>query len=361
MMASPPRRFDLSRPTPTLLRARQAVLLWLALCAGLAAAGQDQSAADPAQLPAVQSPWASRALLTDAARAGQRIVAVGAYGNIVYSDDEGRHWQQADQVPSQVLLTTVHFVDDRHGWAAGHDSLILRTTDGGRNWETIYENRIPDGDVPKPILDLYFSDPLNGIAVGAFSFVLITTDGGAHWQEVDTARLRELLSAAGQEPEPNLNAIAPLADGFLIAGELGTLAHYRPGRPSDEEPADQWRVLTSPYEGSYFGVDSSDPDDLHIYGLRGHWYRSNDSGQSWHEVTTNTTANLYDLLWLDNGDPIAVGAGGFIARLPQGQTTVEQLPYPGFDGFVSMQRTADGQLLLFGEAGAQHFSLPETR
>ncbi len=360
MRGSPLCRFDRLRQSCALLRHRRVRVLWLALCAPLAAAG-DGPTADPAQLPAVQSPLASKALLTDSARAGNRIVAVGAHGSIVYSDDQGDHWQQAEQVPTQVLLTTVAFTDDRHGWAAGHDSLILRTADGGLNWEIVYENRIPDGDVPKPILDLHFTDPRHGIAVGAFSFMLLTTDGGTHWQEVDIGGLRDLLAAAGQEPEPHLNAIAPLGDGFLIAGELGTLLHYRPVFEPEPEPASPWRVLDSPYGGSFFGIEASVPDDLLIYGLRGHCYRSGDSGETWREVATDTTANLYDTLRLDSGDLIAVGAGGLILRLPPGHTEAERLPYAGFDGFLSVQRTAAGRLLLFGEAGAQHFSLPPTR
>ncbi|WVM93430.1 hypothetical protein ULG90_05695 [Halopseudomonas pachastrellae] len=32
------------------------------------------------------------------------------------------------------LLTAVYFVDDKRGWAVGHDSLILNTTDGGATW-----------------------------------------------------------------------------------------------------------------------------------------------------------------------------------------------------------------------------------
>lgn len=360
MMGSHSRRWGMPRPGFTRQRLHQARMLWLALCAGLAVAGNGHAGANLPQLPAVKSPLASKALLTDSAWAGDRIVAVGAHGNIVYSDDRGDHWQQAEQVPTQVLLTSVSFADDRHGWAAGHDSLILRTTDGGVNWEIVYENRIPDSDVPKPILDLYFSDALHGMAVGAFSFLLTTTDGGLHWQEVDTDALGDLLSAAGREPEPNLNAITPLGDGFLIVGELGTLAHYRPARASDPDSAATWRLVDSPYGGSYFGVEASVPDDLVIYGLRGHCYRSRDSGQTWQAVTTDTTANLYGMLRLDNGDLIAVGAGGFILRLPPGDTRMERLPYPGFDGLVSVQPAAAGRLLLFGEAGAQHFSLPQT-
>lgn len=339
-----------------LLRQGRPLVLGLGLCAGLA--GAQSSPAGPGQLAAAPSPLASKALLTDSARAGGRIVAVGAHGNIVYSDDEGGDWRQADHVPTQVLLTAVAFADDRHGWAAGHDTLVLRTRDGGVNWDIVHEDPIPEGDVPKPILDLYFSDRNHGIAVGAFSLILVTEDGGDHWEMLDTTELHDLLSTAGQEPEPNLNAIIPLGDGFLIAGELGTLLHYRPQHQAGEESTNPWRILESPYGGSYFGIDRFAEDELLIYGLRGHCYRSRDSGLSWSEITTGTTANLYDAVRLDSGDVIVVGAGGVILRLPDGGGSAELLPYEGFDGFASVQIEEQGHLLLFGDAGAQRFELP---
>lgn len=334
----------------------RALVLGVGLWAGLA--GAQGLSAGSGRLAAAPSPLASKALLTDSAWAGDRIVAVGAHGNIVYSDDRGRHWQQADHVPTQVLLTAVAFADDRHGWAAGHDTLVLHTRDGGATWHIVHEDPIPEDDVPKPILDLYFSDRNRGIAVGAFSLILTTEDGGESWQMLDTAELHDLLTAAGQEPEPNFNAVAPLGDGFLIAGELGTLVHYRPGTSTGEEDASAWRILESPYGGSYFGIDRFSADDLLIYGLRGHCYRSRDSGLSWAEIATGTTANLYDAVQLDNGDLIAVGAGGVILRFPDGEGDVELLPYEGFDGFASVQIAEPGRLLLFGDAGAQSFELP---
>lgn len=332
---------------------------WLILCAtlsvGLGAAGH--CAAESAQVDATKSALASRALLTASARAGQRIVAVGAFGNIVYSDDGGE-WRQADSVPTQTLLTTVRFLDDKEGWAAGHDSLILHTTDSGRNWEIVYEDLIPDGDVPKPILDLHFSDRLHGIAVGAFSLMLVTQDGGKHWESVDTEALRDMLENAGLEPEPNFNAITPLDDGFLIVGELGTLVHYRPTGQSTEDSDSHWRILKSPYAGSFFGVKTLASHELLIYGLRGHCYRSEDSGTTWSAIAAETTANIYDALEVGDGDVIAVGAGGTILRLRHGSNNAEILPYDGFNGFVSLQNIGGGRLLLFGNAGTESFNLP---
>lgn len=337
---------------------RTAWFLCTALWVGLTFPGNCTAAST--QLPATPSALASKALLTDSARAGRRIVAVGTHGDIIYTDgsDGSDDWHQADNVPTQVLLTAVSFANENEGWAAGHDSLILHTKDGGRNWDIVYENPIPDGDVPKPILDLYFSDPLHGIAVGAFSMLLITEDGGKHWNTVDTAALHDLLQSAGQETEPNFNAIIPLDGEYLIAGELGTLISYRPQPDPAGTPEPQWRVLNSPYAGSFFGARELSSHELLVYGLRGHCFRSRDRGETWSEIKTQTTANLYDSLELDNGDVIVVGAGGTILRVPRESDSAERLPYNGFNGFVSVQRIGDRHLLLFGDAGADRFDLP---
>lgn len=347
-------RAKLSRPLT-----KAVAILGLLLCAGPGTAGY--GTAESGQLAAARSPLASKTLLTDSAQAGSRVVAVGAYGNIVYSDDGGERWRQAERVPTQALLTAVTFVDDRHGWAAGHDSLILRTADGGEHWEIVYQNFIPEGDVPKPILDVHFSDRLHGIAVGAFSFMLVTADGGKHWQVIDTADLYDLLADAGLEPEPNFNAIAPLDDGFLIAGELGTLVFYRPQDAGPEASGPPWRILASPYGGSFFGVDVLRSGELLVYGLRGHCYRSRDGGSTWSKIITDTTANLYAAVEDDDGDLIAAGAGGTLLRLPAGTDRTEAIPYAGFNGFAALQRRADGTLLLFGDAGAQRWSPTRSR
>lgn len=346
-------------------------------------------AAESKQIPAIRSALASKALLTDSARLSDRVVAVGAYGNIVYSKD-GKTWVQAN-VPSQVLLTTVFFVDDREGWAAGHDTLILHTTDGGESWVIQYEDLVPGGDLPKPILDIYFADKLHGWAIGAFSLMLVTEDGGVSWNTVDTSGLYEQLEAADNEPEPNFNAFHPLGDGFLIVGELGTLLYYDPkvnvsddagdsGVPADnaedidatEDAGDEedsgadghsaangptsaaWRIIASPYVGSFFGVKQLSSGELLIYGLRGHLFRSRDAGNSWTPIDTGgITANINGVLELDGGEVVLAAGGGNLFRLRPGSAAVERIPYPGFNGFTSVEKMGADELLLFGDAGAQ--------
>src|SRR5690606_10281348 len=88
---------------------------------------------DVLETPAAESQLAAQTLLTDVTRAGDRVVTVGARGHILYSDDEGSTWTQA-QVPVSTLITAVDFGDAENGWAVGHGAVILRTRDGGATW-----------------------------------------------------------------------------------------------------------------------------------------------------------------------------------------------------------------------------------
>src|SRR3990170_16143 len=78
-------------------------------------------------------PLLSKALFLDITAAGKKRIAVGEHGHILISQD-GRNWQKTD-VPADITLTAVYFQNDMNGWAAGHDAVILRTTDGGETWQ----------------------------------------------------------------------------------------------------------------------------------------------------------------------------------------------------------------------------------
>ena len=139
--------------------------------------GSFSSLADSMQpQAAIMAKKASQTLLTDIVNHGQGLVAVGKYGNILTSKD-AIDWQQA-QVPVNVLLTSVFFIDDQLGWATGHDATILHTQDGGLTWQL--QNFQPEVD--KPLLDILFFDNKNGIAIGAYGLFYRTTDAGQTWQ-----------------------------------------------------------------------------------------------------------------------------------------------------------------------------------
>ena len=70
------------------------------------------------------APLAPTSLLLAVARVGDRLVAVGDRGHVLLSADQGRNWTQS-LTPTRALLTGVSFPDAQHGWAVGHDGVIL--------------------------------------------------------------------------------------------------------------------------------------------------------------------------------------------------------------------------------------------
>ena len=190
-------------------------------------------------------------LLLDAAKAGKRLVAVGERGHIVISDDNGNAWQQVAS-PTQATLTSVYFQDAKNGWTVGHDSVILKSTDGGTSWRLVFSAP----DLKKPLLKVWFSDARHGFALGAYGLFLQTNDGGASWQQ------RIII-----EGDKHLNALTAQAGGKLfIAGEAGLLLR------SDDQ-GKIWQALPSPYKGSFFGVVALRDGSVLAYGLRGKIFR----------------------------------------------------------------------------------------
>ena len=135
---------------------------------------------NPAVMPAsgpLSKQTMARLLLTDAARIGNRVVAVGDRGYIVYSDNNGTSWQRAKTPPNTPLLTAIYFLDDKTGWAVGHDSTILTTIDRGESWSKVFSA----ADDQKPLMDVTFVDANRGFAVGAYGAFYGTSDGGKTW------------------------------------------------------------------------------------------------------------------------------------------------------------------------------------
>jgi photosystem II stability/assembly factor-like uncharacterized protein len=290
----------------------------LITCAALVAA--QAFAQEPLPEYSIIAPLATQSLLLDSARAGARLVVVGERGHVLTSDDEGKTWAQA-KVPTRATLTGVHFVDDKHGWAVGQDEVILRTEDGGSNWQLTHS--APEKE--QPLLDVWFKDRDNGRAIGAYGTMLASSDGGRTWEQrtfdptpLDAPKAKAPVRAAPADEESgedeyaagtsasdvHLNAIVQAPGGRLyIAGEAGHL--FR-----SDDYGQTWIVLPSPYEGSFFGILPLDADALLAFGLRGNLFRSNDQGRTWTQIPSGTEAMLTDGARIDEDSLVLSGLAG---------------------------------------------------
>jgi photosystem II stability/assembly factor-like uncharacterized protein len=283
------------------------------------------------------APLAPRSLLLDATRSGSRLIAVGDRGHVLLSDDDGRTWRQV-VVPTRAMLTGVAFGDAQHGWAVGHDGVILATADAGETWT----HQDSGQDLETIFLDVYFSDAEHGLAVGAYGKCLLTLDGGRTWQP-----------AATTPDEVHLNQITPTkSDMLYLAGEAGTLL-------SSDDARKPWRKYDVPYEGSLFGVLPLADRSLLAYGLRGHVYASDDAGETWTERAIPVPILIMAGVRLKSGVVVLAGIGGnfFISR-DDGRTFTGWKPADYNGGVSALLETNDGALLAIGELGAARLTVP---
>ncbi|CAE6754059.1 Ycf48-like protein [Paraburkholderia domus] len=271
--------------------------------------------------------------ILSATRAGLRIVAVGDFGVIVLSDDDGTSFRQARSVGSRSTLTSVMFVDPKTGWAVGHWGAILKTVDGGENWAL----QRSDIKTDRPLFSVYIKNSSEGFAVGLWSLLLHTSDGGHTWTQV------KLPPPPGStKADTNLYRIFATASGTLfIAAEQGRVLRSTDGGMS-------WTYLDTGYTGSFWSGVATRDGAVIVAGLRGTIYRSTDDGDHWQRAKTPLEGSITDIAQLANGDVVAAGLDGDEYTSHDGGTT--------FEGRQRFDRAALTALAVSGNAKPIWFS-----
>lgn len=302
---------------------------------------------------AVRDP-ASAALLHVTA-AGDGLVAVGERGLVLRSADAGRHWTQSPS-PVSVTLTRALFVSSRTGWAVGHGGVILHSDDGGRQWRTQLDGvraaRLAmaaypdDGAAPalaaaarrlvldgadKPFFDILFLDERNGFAVGAYGLAFRTADGGAHW----TPWMAHLDNPEGL----HLYGMARSGATLFIAGEQGLLLRSTDGGA-------RFTRVSTPYQGSYFGVVAPVGGDVYLYGLRGNLYRSGNGGAAWQRMAAPSQASFSAALALTADSAVFADQAGRLYTAAAGDHALRPVPAVAAAPYTAIARGADGAWVL---------------
>jgi len=289
----------------------------------------------PAALLAADA--APRMLLLDGAVVGTEIVAVGERGTILRSSDSGKSWQAA-ACSASAALTGVSFADDaRHGWAVGHDALVLATADAGRTWTRQWQGE----NLQDSFLDVLALDPQHVIAIGAYELFLSTADGGKTWTR------RKIV-----DDDNHLNRLSRGPTGTLyLAGERGTLL-----RSADDGAT--WTRIPAPYDGSFYGILPLDQRTLVAYGLRGRLFRSTDDGATWEPVANDQPALLAAALRLHSNTVVFAGQSRALLVSRDYGKSVAPWHAALTTAVAELLETPDGSVLALGDAGATVLPAP---
>ena len=174
-------------------------------------------------------------------------------------------------MPVSSDLTAVFFVDERKGWAVGHDGVILHTDDGGETWTlqldgrtanelllAAIERKVAAQPTPrrkallaeaqrnveqgadKPFLDVWFADANDGYAVGAYNLHLPhATTAARRGSRGSTAPTTRSSSTSTRSVPRPADCSSPAKAGLVLKLDAA---------------AQRFRAVDVPYQGSFFGV-----------------------------------------------------------------------------------------------------------
>lgn len=215
-------------------------------------------------------------------------------------------------------LNDVYFADTQNGWAVGdigdfntNSGFILKTTDGGLNWEkSMFLSSTTSSDSLLAGVTFIGND---GWIVGASRIIMHSNNFGADWSfqsppaiPVDTVNFNDVFFIS--------------ADSGWIVGDTGVILATSDGGVN-------WNLQTTPTLHRLSGISFVDNMNGWVSGYRDVILATSDGGQTWIQQTIPNnpiTIDKYDfkeIMFTDIDNGWAVGKFGLVLSTVDGGTT----------------------------------------
>jgi photosystem II stability/assembly factor-like uncharacterized protein len=278
-------------------------------------------------------------------------IAVGYYGLILRTTDGGLNWNKQNSGVTN-YLNGVCFIDSCNVMAVGQYGIILKSTDAGITWIP-QASGISNGD----LLSVSFADENIGIAVGTNDFkglIEVTTDGGKSWtlQTISDATLMKCVCF------DRYNVIAISSNGDIFKSTDAGLT---------------WSVW-SKQKNKFYNLNDVCFVDINngmAVGFNGLILKTTDGGITWNRLSSGTATHLNGVSFIDENNCTVVGneliistTNGGIDWYPQSSRTIYPLGKVCFTdnntgtavGVNAMiLRTTDGGINWFPQNGSAPF------
>ncbi len=212
-------------------------------------------------------------------------------------------------------ILSISFTDPKHGWALT-SAQLLETNDGGASWTVQLEC---DG-LAKTFDSFAFINSEAGAIVGKQRkgerhepLILRTSDGGRNWQEIPV----NITPLPSLQEASRLNGISFCTPEIGWAVGAGLIL-----RTTDEGRT--WTVQRGENKGEVlFGISCDGPDRAWAVGQDGIILHTDDGGINWYRQESGTQATLLRVRSFGKSSWI-VGVNGTLLHAPQGNRKWEQ-------------------------------------
>lgn len=205
-------------------------------------------------------------------------------------------WHFINPKPLGYSLNDIHFVTTDIGYIVGNKGTVLKTLDGGENWEVLPQT------VYKTFLLVWFCTPNIGYVVAESGIIYKTTNGGISWSEQGTGIYEQINGIFFNNEQT----------GFIVT-ETGDL--YKTvdgGNTWIHKIASDLPLTSVSFRNENYGIAT---------GYRSYFLTTN-GGNSWQEFDCDYT--LWDVTFFDEDQCFMSGRGGYCMKSSDGGNTWQE-------------------------------------
>jgi len=172
------------------------------------------------------------------------------------------------------------------------------TSNGGANWNSIYDDTGNSG-----FYGIHFFDPDIGILFGNNNYILKTTNGGRNWDTVSTGNYGNIISMDIRNENEIIAAGGSYGSSY--SDPFNMIIKTTSG-------GNNWNLLTSNTNKSFNDIYFKSKDSGIFVGSGGTIFRSTNGGLNWIKSETDISNDLNSISFINNTTGFLFGAGGMI-------------------------------------------------